>query len=52
MNKYKIMVQEVLVKEIEIYGKTREEAITEAKRRYKNEELVLSSEDLQTVTFI
>ena len=51
MHTYTIEVKETLRKDIEISAHSREEALEEAERRYKEEEIELSAEDLKDVDY-
>lgn len=45
MNKYKINIEEVLLRTIEIEAETEEEALKIAIKKYNKEEIILGSDD-------
>ncbi len=51
MQKYKIEIEEKLIKILDIETNTAEEAIQQAKALYKNEDVVLSYENYNTTSF-
>ncbi|HRO08498.1 MAG TPA: DpnD/PcfM family protein [Saprospiraceae bacterium] len=48
IKKYKIEIQEFLSRIIEIEAENIDEAVSKAKKMYRNEEIVLDSEDYVT----
>lgn len=51
MEKFKIEIEEVLQKVVEVEANTKDEAIDIAKNLYKNEEIVLDETDFKGVEF-
>jgi len=48
---FSVEVEEILQKVVDIEAKTIEEAIEIAKQKYRDEEIVLESEDIKETTF-
>ncbi len=51
MKKYNIEIEELLQRVIEIEAETKEKALIIAREMYRNEEIILDSEDLKSITF-
>ena len=51
MNKYIIEITETLQKQIEIEANSKEDALKLAKNKYRNEEIILDSENYVTTDF-
>lgn len=51
MAKYKIMVEEILSRVIEVEAEDILDAIQEVREKYKNEEIVLNADDYATTDF-
>lgn len=51
MNTYNILITEVLVKAVQVQARSKEEAIAVGEQMYKNEEIVLDSDDLEDTLF-
>lgn len=50
MKKFNIEIEELLQRVIEIEAENKEMAIRLAEKKYKNEEIVLDSEDLKSIS--
>jgi rRNA-processing protein FCF1 len=47
MQKYTILIEETVVEQFEVVAKTEKEAIEIARKKYKNEEFILESGEVQ-----
>ncbi len=48
---YKVTIEELLVREIEVEADSPNEAMDKIHEKYKNEEIVLTADDFSEVTF-
>ena len=49
--KYRVTIEELLCRQIEVEAETAEEALEKVEDQYKNGELVLTADDFSEVTF-
>lgn len=51
MNEYEIEIEEILQRIVKVKAINKEAAIRKVEKQYKNEEIILTAEDLKEVNF-